>query len=196
MTFPQRFALIVCAVALVLIPATGAHAAPASRHCVVGVTPGATLTCYSSFATALSNATGGRVTDAPDDARAALGDERLAAKLNALGNATTTASATAVQDIVISIEYSSTGQSGSSLIVTAPHGCDDFLDPVEFVMTSMPSGWNDEIESFQAFANCAALHWLHNGASADFGPGDDAFYFWRNVFPSWLSDEISSISWT
>jgi hypothetical protein len=197
MGFTARGVLVGCGIAAALLPATVANAAPAGRHCVVSVSPGAAMTCYSSFTTAISKATGGRVTDAPADAKAALGDERLAGKLNGLRPAPARSEvAPAANDIVISIEYSSTGWSGSSLIVNAWHTCDDWLDPVEFVLTGMPDGWNDEIESFRAYANCAAQHWLHIGADLRFGPGDGSYYYYRSAFPDWLSDEISSISWT
>jgi hypothetical protein len=197
MRIRQRLALIVaCGLGLALVPAAAAQAATPGRHCVVSVSPGAAMTCYASFTTAISAATGGRVTDAPNDAKAALTDEKLATKLNKLGGPASAERTTAANNIVISIEYASSGFSGSSLIVNASHTCDDFTNPVEFTMNSMPSGWNDEIESFRAYANCAAQHFLHIGTSQHPGLSDGAFFFNRSSFESWLSDEISSISWT
>jgi len=196
MGITQRFAVLAaCGLGFALVPAGAAHAATPGRHCVVSVTPGSAMTCYSSFRTAIAQATGGRVTDAPDDAKAGLTDEKLAVKLNKLGGPAT-ADRTTAANIVISIEYADDGFSGSSLIISASHTCDNFTSPVEFVMNSMPSGWNDEIESFRGFANCAAQHFLHIGTDQHPGLSDGAFFFNRSSFPSWLSDEISSISWT
>lgn len=199
MRLTQRLAAVALAVGGMLVPAAVAHAAPAGRHCVVNVTPGAAMTCYTSFTTAIAKATAGRVTDAPDDAKAALGDEELAKKLNRLGKAQSPATAphaAAANNIVISIEYSGDGYSGSSLIVNASHTCDDYINPVEFSLSSMPSGWNDDIESFRAYANCGAKHFLDIGAELSYGGRDDGFYYYRSAFPPFLSDEISSISWS
>ncbi|MEV4539212.1 hypothetical protein AB0J82_36115 [Asanoa sp. NPDC049518] len=178
--------------ASLLLAPTAAHAAPAGRHCVVSASTGAAMVCYSSFRTAITNATGGRVTDAPLDAKAALNDEKFAKKVD---DAPARAPmAAAASNIVISIEYTGEGFAGSSLTITGTHTCDNALSPVEFTMASMPSGWNDDIESFRAFANCAAMHFLHVGATGPFN--DNGFFFSRTSFPSWLDDEVSSIAWT
>jgi hypothetical protein len=152
------------------------------------------MVCYSSFTTAMTNATGGRVTDAPGDAKAALNDEKLAKRLNELPSTPSKAPSAALSDIVISIEYTGEDFGGSSLIITGTHACDDFTSPVEFTMSSLPAGWNDDIESFRGFANCAGMHFLHIGASGPFN--DNGFFFFSTSFPSWLDDEVSSIAWT
>ncbi|MEV4620631.1 hypothetical protein AB0J74_18220 [Asanoa sp. NPDC049573] len=192
MRIKQRLGVGTGFLALLLVPATAAHAAPASRHCVVSAGAAASMVCYSSFRTAISNATGGRVTDAPADPKAALNDEKLAKKLNDLPSKAP--SAAALSNIVISVEYTGEDFGGSTLTITGTHACDDFLSPVEFTMTSLPSGWNDDIESFRAFANCAGMHFLHIGATGPFN--DNGFFFSRTSFPSWLDDEVSSIAWT
>jgi hypothetical protein len=197
MGIKQRLAVGAGVLAVLLLPANAAHAAPAAgRHCVVSASAAAPMVCYSSFRTAMTNATGGRVTDAPTDAKAALTDEKLEKKLNALPSSTASRapSAAAASNIVISVEYTGEGFGGSTLTVTGTHACDDFTSPVEFTMASMPSGWNDDIESFKGFANCAAMHFLHIGATGPFN--DNGFFFFRTSFPSWLDDEVSSIAWT
>ncbi|GIF53053.1 hypothetical protein DFJ67_0575 [Asanoa ferruginea] len=193
MRIKQRLALGAGVLALLLAPATAAHAAPAGKHCVVSASSGAPMVCYSSFTTAMANATGGRVTDAPANPKAALNDEKLAKKLNDLP-AKAPSTLAAVSNIVISVEYTGESFGGSTLTITGTHACDDFLSPVEFTMTSLPSGWNDDIESFKGFANCAAMHFLHIGATGPFN--DNGFFFSRTSFPSWLDDEVSSIAWT
>src|SRR5256885_608374 len=62
--------------------ATPAKAATAQeRHCVIDVsTPNAPASCYQTFTEAIAKATGGRVTEAPNDPAAAVKD--LAARLN------------------------------------------------------------------------------------------------------------------
>ncbi|GIF63884.1 hypothetical protein Ais01nite_19190 [Asanoa ishikariensis] len=195
MGIKRQLAIGAGVLASLLLAPTSAHAAPAGRHCVVSASTGAAMVCYSSFRTAITNATGGRVTDAPGDAKAALNDEKLATKLNDLPSARSNAPmAAAASNIVISVEYTGEGFGGSSLTITGTHACDNALSPVEFTMASMPSGWNDDIESFRAFANCAAMHFLHIGASGPFN--DNGFFFSRTSFPSWLDDEVSSIAWT
>ncbi|WP_117212428.1 hypothetical protein [Allorhizocola rhizosphaerae] len=198
MNITQRLAFAASAAAFILVPATGAHAAAPDRHCVISVMPGATMTCYSSFATAIAKATGGRVVDAPADPKAALNDQGFAVKLNSLGDASNSATtaATTASNVVISIEYSDDDYYGYTYTISAPWGCDDDINEPDWKLTSMASGWNDEVESFKSYAGCAAMHWLHIGASTEFGPGDNAYYYYRSGFPDWLSDEISSISWS
>jgi len=194
MGIKQRLALGAGVLAFLLLPASAAHAAPAGRHCVVSASTAAPMVCYSSFTTAITNATGGRVTDAPSDAKTALDDEKLAKKLNDLPSAPARAPSAAASNIVISVEHTGEDFGGSTLTITGTHACDNFTSPVEFTMTSLPSGWNDDIESFRAFANCAGMHFLHIGASGPFN--DNGFFFSRTSFPSWLDDEVSSIAWT
>ncbi|SNT50183.1 hypothetical protein SAMN05421812_107291 [Asanoa hainanensis] len=195
MGIKRQLAIGAGVLASLLLAPTAAHAAPAGKHCVVSASTGAAMVCYSSFRTAISNASGGRVTDAPADAKVALNDQKFAKKLDDLPSARSNApTAAAASNIIISIEYTGEDFGGSSLTVTGTHACDNALSPVEFTLASMPSGWNDDIESFRAFANCAAKHFLHIGATGPFN--DNAFFFSRTEFESWLDDEVSSIAWT
>jgi hypothetical protein len=155
-----------------LSTATASAAAPApatSRSCVMNVANGTTA-CYSSFTTALSVATAGKITNAPDNAAAAVRDESLATRLNAAPTdkkkTTTTPDARAAASIVIGIEYDDTDFDGSSLIYSATAGCTSTTSDVDWQAASLPSGWNDEIESYRTYANCWAKHYLH----ANFNP--------------------------
>jgi hypothetical protein len=50
--------------------------------------------------------------------------------------------------VVIGIDYSSTGFAGSTLTWTEPTGCGTYA------ASSMPTGWNDVVESVQNFNGC------------------------------------------
>jgi hypothetical protein len=50
--------------------------------------------------------------------------------------------------VTIGIDYSSTGFTGSTLTWTEPAGCGSYN------ATSMPTGWNDVVESVQNFHGC------------------------------------------
>ena len=159
-------AAVAATAAVVIAPSTTpAQAAPAAttgRHCVVDVQAPAAPACYGSLSAALSRATGGEVS-----ASNALSGS--AADLDATVNAANARSAgarslnrAAAASIVIGIEYSGNNFSGSSLIYNASHTCDNPVSPREFFVNTLPSGWNDDIESFRAYANCAAMHYLRH----------------------------------
>jgi hypothetical protein len=66
--------------------ATPAQAAQKKQRCVVETwKPNSPITCYDSSAVAIADATGGRTTDAPNDARTATNDPFLQARLNKTG---------------------------------------------------------------------------------------------------------------
>lgn len=50
--------------------------------------------------------------------------------------------------VVIGVDYSSTGFAGSTLTWTEPSGCGSYA------ASSMPTGWNDVVESVQNFNGC------------------------------------------
>jgi hypothetical protein len=179
----------------VLSSAASASAAPApvkARHCVMNVATGTTA-CYANFTKALAAATGGAVTDAPADAAAAVKDSRLAARLNASA-ATKKSGAVAnraAADIVIGIEYEDSDYEDSTLTYSAPSGCTGPVTDVDWVAASLPSGWNDEIGSYQGYGGCWAKHFEHinyGGASFGFDSGRSDMGV--------LDDEASSIQWS
>lgn len=178
--------------------ATSAHAATPSktaepnRHCVINVSNDA-LSCYDSFTEAIAKATGGRITDAPDNAREAMKDPRLAAQLNA-PTATKGSSVAAAADVVIGVEWEDSDFEGDSLTFHAPSGCTGTTSDIDWVKAVLPADWNDEIGSYkgtQGFANCWVKHFEHihfSGISTAFDNGQSDM--------GWMDDETSSIQWS
>lgn len=188
-------AAVAAAAAVVIAPSTTpAQAAPAAaggRHCVVNVSTPTALTCFDNLAAALSRATGGQVSAT----RALSGS---AADLDATVNAANAGNAqkqsvnrAAAASFVIGIEYTGNNFSGSSLVVSGSHACDNPLSPREFWIDVLPSGWNDDIESFRAYANCAAMHYLH---IYEGGPHEGWYTSWGAL--GVVEDEVSSIEWS
>lgn len=152
------------------------------NHCVSGV-ESQSLECFSSFRAAIAAATGGRVQDAPTDAQAAALDDGFTAKLDGL-------SATSAPDVVIGIEYEHSGYRGSSLIASAPYGCDDSAD-ADWQYSSMPSGWNDRISSYRVYNNCLVDHWEH----VNFVGSHTGLNGTRSYIGDAMNDRTSSIRW-
>jgi hypothetical protein len=95
----------------------------AERHCVVALGPASTgvpvAVCYPTFAQAMRAAGSETRTDAGP-----------------------------LTSVVIGVDYSSTGFTGSTLTWTEPSGCGSYA------VSSMPAGWNDVIESVRNFNGC------------------------------------------
>ena len=187
-------AAVAATAAVVIAPSTTpAQAAPAAtgRHCVVDVQASAAMACFGTLSAALSRATGGQVA-----ASQALG--RSPADVDATVNAANARNAgaqgvnrAAAASIVIGIEYTGNNFSGSSLIYNASHTCDGPVFPREFFVNTLPSGWNDDIESFRAYANCAAMHYLDIFQG---GPREGWYTSWGGL--GVVEDEVSSIEWS
>jgi hypothetical protein len=159
------FGLLTAAAAGTFVTTTTATAAAPAKaavpaHCVLrsGAAP-AQAVCVATFRAAISVATGGRITDAPLDPRAALADPRFTARLAATaggregpdagpGGGDVTAST-----LVLAIEYSDVNFGGTTLTLTGPTACDNSAD-VDVQFGSLPSGWNDQISSFRGFNLC------------------------------------------
>ncbi|HVK24472.1 MAG TPA: hypothetical protein VM677_24200 [Actinokineospora sp.] len=158
-----------------------------NRHCVVSLADNTTK-CHNSFQAAISAATGGRVTLTANTPAAAAADPAFA---SALDRAAGTMAAQA--STVIGIEYSSDDYEGSSLIYSAPWGCDGDKDVAypDWWVNELPAWWNDEIESFRTYAGCAALHFwdsYRNGSWLGY------WYSWGDLH--WMNNEASSIAWS
>lgn len=170
---------------------TPAQAAEQPQHCVVNVSDASAQTkCYGSFSKAIANATGGRVTDAPGNARKAKTDSGFAAQLNALRPKAARGSVAPAAAIVISIEWEDSGFEDSTLTYSATSGCTNPFG-LDWQASSMPSGWNDQIGSYRGFANCLVKHFEHNnfsGVSTAFDGG--------LADMGWMDDETSSIQWS
>ncbi|MFC8845231.1 MULTISPECIES: hypothetical protein [unclassified Micromonospora] len=177
-------------------PPAGA-ASPPEQHCVVDVAT-EEMDCYDSFRKATAAASGGRITDAPDDAQAAAADpgfRRLLSgggrKLDGVGAAQEGFVAQA--DIVIGVMYEDDNYAGSTLTYRAPSGCTGPITDVDWLVELItPDSWNDEIGSFLAGGGACWVSlfehrsWL--GASTPFASLDDELGV--------LDDEASSIRWS
>ena len=132
------------------VPEAATAAAPrpstAAPHCVLAAGERQTPRCYATFPAAIAAATGGRVTDAPASAAAAVRDPAFAAALESVP--------TTFASVVVGIEYANLNYGGSTLSMTASGRCDYSLD-VDYRFPSLPSGWNDRISSFRSYSNCA-----------------------------------------
>jgi hypothetical protein len=171
--------------------ATPAQAAEPDRHCVVNVSDtDAPAKCYGSFRKAIASATGGRVTDAPD-ARTAKHDARFAAQLNALRPEPANGSAAQPAQIVISIEWEDSDFADSSVAFTAPYGCTDTLDDVDWQAASLSPGLDDTISSYRAFSGCLVKHFEH----ANFG-GESIGFDSGAAGMGWMDNKTSSIQWS
>jgi hypothetical protein len=145
---------------------SNAGAAPAKaappQHCVLrsGAVP-APAVCVATFRAAISVATGGRITDAPLDPRAALSDPRFTTRLTVhtrAGGAEGPSDGPDGGDVtesslVLAIEYSDANFGGSTLTLTGATACDNGSD-VDVQYGSLPSSWNDQISSFRGFNLC------------------------------------------
>ena len=175
-------ALAALGTAFAAAPAQAA-AAERPRHCVANVAnPSAPVRCYDNFTTAIAKATGGRVTDAPADVRAALRDTDLLARLDATAGKGLDAKAahrdptTLAADVLISIEYWDSDFEGSTYTWTAPWGCTTTTGDTDWSAATLVSNWNDEIGSYRGFSNCWVKHFehIHFGGLCEAFAGDDA----------------------
>lgn len=170
--------------------AAPAQAQDGNRQCVIDVsTPDTRVSCYDTFTEAVARATGGRVTDAPDNARAAAKDARFEARIDALGTDPAAARRTAAGDVLIAIWFRDADFGGGSGVVTTNGPCTvPALDPPDFTHEYVGDNWNDDIGSYKAFSGCRLKLFSDRGfqgASIDFaGTRTDLGV---------LDDEVSSI---
>lgn len=163
-------------------PSGGAAQGPAGgRNCVVHMADNNRLNCFDTFTAAIADATGGRIVDAPRDARSALADSGLDRRLNALPGTAT--------EIVIGIEYDNDQYKGQERIYTGGTGCDND-DEVEWKVDSLGS-FNDMITSFRTYADCQANHFEH----IDFGGSSTGWLDSTSYIGAAMNDQSSSIQW-
>jgi hypothetical protein len=194
--YPIATALALLAVALFAAPAQAAapavSATPSAKtpHCVSDVTKVAPTVCYASFRDAVRNATGGRVSDAPASALAALRDPAFEAKVNA-ASAQTSRSGLAA-DTIISIEYTERDYGGLDQIWMASRGCpDDNLDDVDWSIDDV--GWTEDlISSFHGYANCYVKHYENRNQ----GGASTPFQYARAYIGGPLDNRTSSLEWS
>ncbi|MFD8994213.1 hypothetical protein [Streptomyces abikoensis] len=137
--------------AAVVSPAVAQDAKPTrattTQHCVID-TDTNSKSCFSSYRTALSAATKGRVTDAPDSTRAVAFDKKLQERLSGPRGehgatfAQNARSAAAAESRVLSTVYTDKDFGGSTLTITGSLGCRRYPE-----FANLYNGWNDSISS-------------------------------------------------
>ncbi|GAA1564837.1 hypothetical protein GCM10009678_54880 [Actinomadura kijaniata] len=140
--------------------AASATTAPADKdHCVVNLATDRTQ-CYDTFPQAISAATGGQITDAPQSPAAAAASRSFEQRINAIGRQAAS-SAAPLATVTLSIEYDWNyyQTTAGSLTITGTSGCDGD-GSVEWMKTSL-GGWNDRISSFKGYNGCQVRHYQH-----------------------------------
>ncbi|MEV0396981.1 hypothetical protein [Polymorphospora rubra] len=167
-----------------------AQTAEKERHCVANLSaPHTPTTCYDSFTLAIADATGGRVTDAPNNVRGAVNDPVFEARINAIGGQENGAAIMA--EAPISIFYDDTAFRGSSLIYTTDRDCAYPPDLWDFSASYVGNDWNDRIASFRTYRFCRVTLFEHR----DFlGLGLTWTTPWERQIGV-MHDEVSSIAW-
>src|SRR5579872_2853941 len=157
MTMKLHAMPIVMASALLatLVPASAKPLSqPAAQHrdaCIEAVVPSGSHArpapaCYATFAAAIRAATRGRVNLPPHTAAGSVTPDQL-----------DQAPPAARANYVISIDYKQPNFTGRSLTWYGTSKCGSFY------AKSMPSGWNDAVQSVQTYSGCAStLYWNNN----------------------------------
>ena len=131
-------------------------------HCVVDASE-PEPTCYATFSEAMAAATGGRITDAPDDVSAALADDGLAARIDALG--LEDVAQISASSVVMAIFWEHWYFEGAAVVIKGST-CSDTLDDVDFAWPRL-TRMNDRISSFRCYNNCWCKlfeHWYYGGS--------------------------------
>jgi hypothetical protein len=156
--FAAAAAAALCATGA-LVPAVTASAA-SPRHCVAQApTDGAapTMRCYRTFAAAIAAASNGRIQLDPNTPAELLPPAAVAANTHAAR----ADGVSPLTTVIIGIDYTSTGYSGSSFTWYQSANCGNYYT------SSMPSGWNDVIESAANYSGCGTTlyHDINFGGS-------------------------------
>lgn len=135
------------------------------------------VSCYQTFAGAISAATNGRVKLTNAASARLVTQAEMSSGLGSAGPNI---------NYVLSIDYDSTGFSGSTLTWTQTSPCGSYQ------ASSMPSGWNDAVESVAAYSGCATtLFWESNFGNPTYPIGVDGSSSNLGVF----NDNASSQKW-
>lgn len=165
----RKYVVTLAVAALVLLTGSQLTAVAATtQHCVLHLSQGKTFDCYTTFTEAIADGTNGRVTDAPKAVNMTTGvDSTLRAKLDAAAVPSGSRQTRAAGGTVIGVEYVHSDFRPSSWTVEVDWGCDTNTDTDDWLLDSLGGTWlNDEISSYQTFANCwAAPHYEHAGWS-------------------------------
>lgn len=189
-----RLAVAAGLAALALTAPTTAQAAPPAQHCVVNLAKGGATSCYTTFTAAVAAATNGRVTDAPSDPRAARGNASFRAKLDESTKKQASGQTVApLGGIVIGIEYYHIGWAHPSKIFSGDSTCSTQTWDNEYEWDLWGDWtWNDEISSFETFANCWVDHFdlpQYQGAHLGYQPSQ---YYIGDT----MNDRTTSLRWS
>jgi hypothetical protein len=187
-------------------------AASTNRTCTYNADTGEQL-CYASFTEALAAATGGKIIDAPPDAKTAVNDAELTERINALGAVPRTAmkgapsarsegaesiatSSAALQNIgnpsgiPLAVFWRDCNFSGDAMVTFGSRACTTPTTDTDFYVYWVGSANNDTLSSFRGYNNCAAALYK----DANFG-GDSSLYRTEwSCFYSNLNDAVSSFT--
>lgn len=126
----------------------------APQYCNVNVETGATQ-CFGSFREVIAHATSGRVTDAPNDLRAAATDSKLAERINESGDPGVA--------VVIGVDYFWENFVTPAVVFSGPNACTGTLSDIDYRSAPLPTvggiNYNNNIRSFQGFSNCWQRLW-------------------------------------
>jgi hypothetical protein len=155
-------------------------------HCVSAAVPagsaamGGPVTCFGSFAEAISFATHGAV-------RLPAGAHTVTQQQLDAGRAQFEQPNSTTTSVVLGISYWDTGWTGSSWTHTGSYGCDTDPD-VDWQNPGPLGGWDDKIGSARAYSNCTGTYWANSN-------------FWgANIGTDWsggvMNNATSSIQWS
>jgi hypothetical protein len=201
-------AMAIAAVGLSAAPSAAAQAAavPATAggsHCVGFLTtPGSTTPapqpeCFDTFAKALERASGGQLTEGPKNAADAMADPAFNAQVDT-ANATAERAragggfAAATVRTVVSIDYSGSSYGGSDYIWSGTNGnCSTRTTDTDYILVSMPAGWDNVVSSYRAYANCWVRHWENTSWT-----GSSYGYYGSRSSLGAMDNETSSEEWS
>ncbi|MEU5881204.1 hypothetical protein [Spirillospora sp. NPDC047279] len=171
---------------------SSASAPAAKSHCVTNVAAGQTH-CYDTFPQALSAATGGQITDAPQSPAAAAASRSFEQQINAIGRQAASSDAPLAL-VTLSIEYDWNyyQTTEGSITYVGPSGCDSD-GSVEWQRSNLGDAWNDRISSFRGYNGCQVNHFQHaNFEGARTGPLGSSFAMSEI---GGVNNQASSIRW-
>jgi hypothetical protein len=173
-----RRALVIVAsgvlASLALTPAANASPSNANRYACVINLASHTEDCFSSYRESIAFATGGRITDAPQDVRVAVKDAAFTAEVNA---STAAASSVIIATLYWNINYNASGvdhvftYSGPSACTTTLSDENYFDSDLGAHDTTNDGTWNNKTSSFKGYNNC----WLKLYDNMNFGGASTGF---------------------
>lgn len=190
-------ATVAATTSIILSPvAAGASPSPTNRavpkpgqNCVVHLAASGSVSCYDTFTEAINDATNGKITDAPRNARTAVASAAFNNRINAIAQ-TKGQSAGQKASTVIEISYEHSSFQGASLTWETSGGCDNSSD-VDWQAGSINGWWNDRISSFRTYANCLSRHWEHS----NFQGISTGYWGTTGYIGDAMNDKASSIKW-